>query len=184
MGARRYPQGPMARPLRDLIRRRSRRTAFVLSGGGNLGALQVGMLQTLVERDIRPDIVLGCSVGALNGAAIAADPSRAMVLRMRDLWRSLAGSDVLPNGLWPATLGLARRGEAIHTNERLREVVEHMIVSRRFEDLTVPFQCVAAELTSGDETWFESGPLVDPIVASAAIPAVFPPVTIDGHRYI
>lgn len=173
----------MARPLRDLLRRRPRGTAFVLSGGGNLGALQVGMLQSLVERDILPDVILGCSVGALNGAAIAADPSRAMVLRMREMWLSLAGSEVLPTGL-PATLALARRGEAIHTNLHLRDVVERMIVSRRFEELTVPFQCVAANLTDGEETWFSEGPLIDPVLASAAIPAVFPPVTIDGHRYI
>ena len=174
----------MARPLRDLIRRRPRRTAFVLSGGGNLGALQVGMLQALLERDIEPDAVLGCSVGALNGAAIAADPSPAMVRRMRDLWRSLAGSEVLPTGMLPATLALARKGEAIHTNAALREVVERMIVSRRFEELTVPFQCVAADLADGEETWFSEGPLIDPILASAAIPAVFPPVEIDGRRYI
>jgi len=174
----------MARPLRDLIRRKPRRTAFVLSGGGNLGALQVGMLQALVERDIRPDAVLGCSVGALNGAAIAADPTRAMVLRMRDLWLSLADSEVLPTGVLPATLQLARRGEAIHTNVHLRAVMERVIVSRRFEDLAVPFQCVAADLADGEETWFSEGPLIAPILASAAIPAVFPPVEIDGHRYI
>jgi NTE family protein len=170
--------------LRDLLRRKPRRTAFVLSGGGNLGALQVGMLRALFERRIEPDLVLGCSVGALNGAAIAADPSLAMVGRLQELWRDIADQDVMPAGMWPTTVQLARKRVAIHDNANLRRVVEEMLPARRFEDLRVPFQCVAAALTEGTETWFTSGDLVDPILASAALPAVYPPVEIDGHRYL
>ena len=173
----------MAR-LRDLLRRRAPMTAFVLSGGGNLGALQVGMLRALIERRIRPDIVLGCSVGALNGAALAADPSLAMVGRLQDLWQNLASEGVMPAGLLPTTVQLARRGLSIHDNRNLRRVVEEILAVRTFEDLVVPFQCVATDLSEGRETWFSAGPLIDPILASAALPAVYPPVEIDGVKYL
>lgn len=170
--------------LRDLLRRKPRRTTFVLSGGGNLGALQVGMLRALFEREIVPDLVLGCSVGALNGAAVAADPSAEMVARLQDLWRGIADHDVMPAGLLPTTLQLARKGDAIHDNANLRRVIADVLPVDRFEELAVPFQCVATALTEGRETWFAEGPLLDPILASAALPAVYPPVVIDGHRYL
>jgi NTE family protein len=169
--------------IRDLLRRKPRRTAFVLSGGGNLGALQVGMLRALLERRIEPDLLLGCSVGALNGAAVAADPSLGTVGRLQDLWRDLADHDVMPNGIGP-TIQLARRGVSIHDNANLRQVLESALTVRTFEELKVPFQCVAAALDEGTETWFDSGPLVDPILASSAIPAVYPPVDIGGVKYL
>ena len=170
--------------IRDLLRRKPRRTAFVLSGGGNLGALQVGMLRVLIERRIKPDLVLGCSVGALNGAAIAADPALSMVGRLQEVWQGLGTQDLMPAGLLPTTVQLARKGVAIHDNAALRAVIEEVLPLRHFEDLVVPFQCVAAEVAEGTETWFRSGPIVDPILASAAIPAVYPPVEIDGVCYL
>ena len=170
--------------FRDLLRRKPKRTAFVLSGGGNLGALQVGMLRALFERRIQPDLVLGCSVGALNGAAIAAEPSLAMVGRLQELWRGLAAQDVMPAGLLPATFNLARRGLSMHDNANLRRVIEEVLPTGRFEDLVVPFQCIATALTEGTETWFTSGSLIDPILASSALPAVYPPVEIDGVKFL
>ena len=172
--------------LRDLLRRKPRRTAFVLSGGGNLGALQVGMLRALCERRIEPDLILGCSVGALNGAAYAAEPSLAMVGRLQELWRTIADRDVMPAGLLPTTVQLARKGRGlgVHDMANLRAVVEGVLPVRQFGDLVVPFQCVAAALTEGTETWFDTGELVQPILASSALPAVYPPVEIDGVRYL
>jgi NTE family protein len=170
--------------LRDLLRRKPKRTAFVLSGGGNLGALQVGMLRALLERRVAPDLVLGCSVGALNGAAIASDPSLAMVGRLQELWRDIADHDVMPAGLLPTTVQLARKGVSLHDNANLRQVVETVLPGLAFDDLAVPFQCVAAALHEGSETWFDSGPLVEPILASSALPAVYPPVEIEGIKYL
>lgn len=165
-------------------RRRPGPVAFVLSGGGNLGALQIGMLRALVERDIRPDLVLGCSVGAINGAALAEEPTFAGVARMERLWRDLDGADLMPGGLLPGAVALARRGEAIHGNDGLRRALETHLRARRFEDLVVPFQCVATDVAGVQEVWFDTGPLVEPILASSAIPAVYPPVEIDGVRYL
>jgi NTE family protein len=170
--------------LRDLLRRKPKTTAFVLSGGGNLGALQVGMLRALFERRIQPDLVLGCSVGALNGAAVAADPSLAMVGRLQDLWRGIADEDVMPAGLLPTTVQLARKGVSIHDNANLSRVIETVLPVERFDQLQVPFQCVAAAIAEGTETWFDEGPLLAPILASAALPAVYPPVEIDGVKYL
>jgi NTE family protein len=173
------------RSLRDLLdRRRPARTAFVLSGGGNMGALQVGMLRALLERGIRPDLVLGCSVGALNGAAVAAEPTLPMVARLEELWVDLEHRDLLPAGILPVTLQLARRGVALHPNTGLRSLVEQVLGDRAFGDLAVPFQCVATDVVAAREVWFEDGPLIEPILASAALPAVLPPVEIDGVRYI
>lgn len=174
-------------PLRDRLRRRGSvpRTAFVLSGGGNLGALQVGMLRALLEHRIVPDIILGCSVGALNGAGVAADPSLAMVGRLQDLWLGLEDGDVLPAGLLPTTVQLARKGVAVHGNEGLRKVIEDVLPpGATFEDLQVPFQCVATDIAAAREVWFSTGSVVDPVLASAALPAMLPPVEIAGVRYI
>jgi NTE family protein len=167
--------------LRD---RRRGPVAFVLSGGGNLGALQIGMLRALAEHAVRPDVVLGCSVGAINGAALAEDPTVTGVGRMERLWRELDGKELMPSGLLPGVVSLARRGEAINDNDGLRRVLEAELWARSFEDLVVPFQCVATDVLAAREVWFTRGPLIEPILASAAIPAVYPAVEIDGVRYL
>jgi NTE family protein len=79
---------------------------------------------------------------------------------------------------------MARRGVAIHANDGLRKVVESVVDVAAFEDLPVRFECVATDMDSAREVWFGAGPLVEPILASAALPSVYPPVTIDGVRYI
>src|SRR5262245_64399755 len=90
----------------------------------------------------------------------------------------------MPGVLLPGAVALARNGEAIHRNEGLRRALETHLRTRRFEDLTIPFQCVATDVLGVRETWFTSGPLIDPILASCAIPAVYPAVEIDGVRYL
>jgi NTE family protein len=159
-------------------------TAFVLSGGGNLGALQIGMLRALAEHGITPDVIVGCSVGAINGAALAEDPSPDRVARLERLWGEFDGKDLMPRSIMPRAVALTRRGEAIHENDGLRRALEAQMEARTFEELAVPFQCVATDVIGVREVWFSSGPLIDPILASAALPAVYPAVTIDGVRYL
>jgi NTE family protein len=161
-----------------------RPVGFVLSGGGNLGALQIGMMRALLEHDIRPDLIVGCSVGAINGAGLAEDPTLAGALRLERLWRALDGKELMPAGWLPNTVAIARRGEAIHENHGLRRHLEQSLSARTFEELAVPFQCVATDLVGVREVWFRSGPLIEPILASAALPAVYPAVEIDGVRYL
>lgn len=169
------------------LRRRRPRTAVVLGGGGNLGAIQVGQLRALAERDIVPDLVLGCSVGALNGGAYAVDPTMAGVRHLESLWREIADEpDTLMPGSWiPSPLQLLRKGSALNPNDGLRRSIHRFLAGREtFEELRVPFQCVATDVDAGAETWFREGPLVEPILASAALPAVYPMVTIGEHRYL
>lgn len=175
----------MARLNRPLVRRRPR-TAVVLGGGGNLGAIQVGQLRALAERDIVPDIVIGCSAGALNGAAYAADPTTAGVRHLERIWREIQHEpETLMPGSWiPGPVLMLRKGAALNSNQGLRKsILRFLAGNETFEDLRVPFQCVATDVDAGSETWFSEGPLVDPILASAALPAVYPMVTIGDRRY-
>lgn len=169
--------------LRQL--RRKPRVAFVLSGGGNLGAIQVGMLRALWERDIRADVVLGCSVGALNGAAYAADPSGYGLSQLERVWRSMRSPDVMPSSRIPSALQLVRRGESLYPSTGLRHSIESFLGGRdTFEELQIPFQCVATDVDRAVEHWFTEGPLVEPILASAALPSVYPMVHIGDRRYV
>jgi NTE family protein len=170
--------------LRDLLRRRTGPVAVVLSGGGNHGAVQVGMLRSLVEHEISPELVLGCSIGALNGVAFAQDPTAHGVARLEDLWCGLGPDGLLPSGWLPNAVALARKGEAIHTNDRLRGFLNGLLRVDTFEELVLPFQCVATDIVGVREAWFSTGPLIDPLLASAALPAVLPAVEIEGTRYL
>jgi NTE family protein len=175
--------------LRELTRRdgtrRRLRTAFVLSGGGNLGSLQVGMLKALTERGIVPDVVLGCSVGALNGAGYALDPTAEGVLRLEEHWRRSTSQTMMPSSRIPSAVQLLRKGYSLHSNDGVRASLESLVGRhRRFEELELPFQCVAAEVEAAVEKWFDEGDLIEAILASAALPAVYPPVVIDGVRYV
>ncbi|HLM65699.1 MAG TPA: patatin-like phospholipase family protein, partial [Acidimicrobiales bacterium] len=160
------------------------RTAFVLSGGGNLGALQVGMLRALLEHDVVADLVLGCSVGAINGAGFADDPTLEGIGRLESLWKALDGQNMLPSGWLPNAVSLARKGEAIHDHDALRRMAEDSLSVQTFDELRLPFQCVATDIMGVHETWFSSGPIVEAILASSALPAIYPAVVIDGVRYL
>jgi NTE family protein len=172
-------------PLRYLGRRRKRGpVAFVLSGGGNLGAVQVGMLRALLEHQIVPDLILGCSVGAINGAGLADDPTLRGVDRLDAVWRNVDGKNLMPRNWLPNAVALARKGEAIHESDGLRKMLEDAIGGRRFSDLKVPFECVATDIRDVREVWFNQGSLLDAILASSAMPALYPSVEINGSRYL
>ena len=158
--------------------------AFVLGGGGPLGAYEVGMLKALMERDIRPDLVLGSSVGALNGATIAADPTPDAVTRLEQLWVSLRERGVFADTLF-AQMGTALRSRThLFSNAALRGLLEREFAATRIEDLPVPFECVAASIERAAEHWFTSGPLIEAVLASSAVPGLLPAVHIDGEHYL
>jgi NTE family protein len=175
--------------LRDITRRdgsrRRPKVAFVLSGGGNLGAIQVGMLRALTERGIVPDVVLGCSVGALNGAGFALEPNAVGVERLVQHWRNTTSYELMPSSRIPSALQLLRKGTALHSNEGLRRGIERLLGrGRQFDEMQLPFQCVATHTDLAVERWFDRGDVVQAILASAALPAVYPPVSINGERYV
>lgn len=161
---------------------REPRVAFVLGGGGVLGAHEVGMLRALEETGVRPDLVVGTSIGALNGVFVAAGPGTA-VERLTSLWsdesvREVFGSRVLAR-LWT----LARSGTHLHSSEPLRRMLDELLPVSSFEELDVPYQCVAAGIETAMAHWFTRGPLVPAVLASCAAPGLLPPVRVGDRHY-
>jgi len=158
---------------------------FVLGGGGGpLGAHEVGMLGALLERGIVPDLVLGTSVGAINGAAICADPSVNGVQRLTELWAAIDRSAIFGGSVVRRVTTLARTRTHLHSNDTLRSRLAASLPVDRIEDLAVAFQCVAASIERAGEHWFTEGPVVDAVLASAAVPGLLPPVEIGGEHFI
>ena len=159
-------------------------TAFVLGGGGVLGAAEVGMLQALLEHGVRPDLVVGTSVGAVNGALVAADPTPGAVDRLRGVWEELASRRVFAGSVLGRVGTLVRTRTHLHPREPLRDLLEAFLPVRTFAGLRVPFQCVAASIERAAEHWFTDGDLVDAVLASCAVPGLLPPVEVDGEHYL
>jgi NTE family protein len=160
------------------------RTAFVLAGGGTRGAVQVGMLEELVRRGIRADRVYGASVGAINGAGYAGNPTIEGVERMAGIWSNLKGTDIFPRGALDGPWAFFQKRAAVHANTGLRVIIQAGIDFDNLSDTVIPLEVVATSLTDGRERWIGHGPAVDAILASSAIPSIFPPVTIDGDVLI
>ncbi len=160
-------------------------TAYVLGGGGVLGAVEVGMLRALLERDLTPDLVLGTSVGAVNGAMVARDPSLDVIERLTELWRSAAESRMVYGD---RPLRTVRRAVSTRTHiyssrplaDRLREELDDLT----FEDLPVTLQVCAASIERAAEHWFSSGPVVEAVVASAAVPGLLPPAKVGDEHFL
>ncbi|HWC14532.1 MAG TPA: patatin-like phospholipase family protein [Actinomycetota bacterium] len=171
--------------LRRLGSRRRDRVAIVLSGGGPLGALQVGALKAIFEKAIVPDIVVGTSVGSLNAAYLAFDPTPEGVLAMERHWRNFTENDLFPGGRYRAAWArMFVRGNKMFENTGLRRVIERELgADTQIEDAEVPLAIVATDLETGAERVLTSGPLTPALLASAAMPGVYPPVDIDGRLY-
>lgn len=158
-------------------------TAIVLGGGGVLGATQVGMLRALLESGFQPDLVIGTSVGALNGAAIAANPTTAGVGVLADLWSALSEEGLFNENVLARASTLARYRTHLYSPAPLRRLLGSHLPPT-FADLTVPFQCVAASIERSVAHWFSEGGLTDAVMASCAVPGLLPPVIIDGEHFL
>ncbi|MCA1726574.1 MAG: patatin-like phospholipase family protein [Actinobacteria bacterium] len=160
------------------------RVAYVLGGGGHWGAYEVGMLRALLERDLIPDVIVGTSVGALNGAAIAAAPMPETVELLRSIWLGLDEDRIFGGSFFAGAANFMRTRTHLHSNAPLRKLLDDLLPAKTFEELKVPFQCVAASIERASEHWFHEGPLVPAILASAAVPGILPPVEIGGEHYL
>ena len=159
-------------------------TAFVLGGGGRWGAVEVGMLQALYEAGIAPDLILGTSIGAYNGSVVADDPGPAGLKRLANFWDDVSRTEVLRNGRFERVKNVAMLKPSINETADMRSLLEMIHArGRLIEDLLVPFQCVAASIERASEHWFTSGPLIPALLASSAVPALFPPVEVDGEHF-
>ncbi|HWV79056.1 MAG TPA: patatin-like phospholipase family protein [Isoptericola sp.] len=159
--------------------------AFVLGGGGVRGAVQVGMLQALFEAGVAPDLVVGTSIGAINGAAVAADPSIAVVDRLGAAWASPTAEQVYGEPWYRQLTRLARSRTHLYDPATLRRLIAGTLGEHStFEDLAVPLVVAAASIERASEHWFDAGPLVEAVLASASVPGALPPTEIGGEHYV
>ena len=151
------------------------KTAFVLAGGGSFGAVQVGMMHALASHGVSADMVVGSSVGALNGAFYAGDPTPAGVEHLAEIWRGLQRNDVFPLTL-RALLSFLWRRDFLIPHDGIRKLVDDHIPYRSLEDAKLPLHIVTTDIITGDSVVFSKGPAAEAIVASTAIPGAFAPV--------
>jgi len=168
-------------PLRKAPKRK---IAFVLGGGGRLGAAEVGMLRALFERGVVPDLIVGTSIGAMNGVAVAAAPELRTIERLEEMWTMLDKNEVFSGSMLAGAANLVKTRTSLQSNQALRRLIEQMLPASTFEELVITFQCVAASIERAAEHWFYEGPLVDAILASSAVPGILPAVKIDGEHFI
>ncbi|MET9267820.1 patatin-like phospholipase family protein [Amycolatopsis sp. NPDC004079] len=150
--------------------------AFVLGGGGSLGALQVGMLQALDEAGITPDLAVGTSVGSLN-AAVLSLPGDDRLGRLRDIWAHMTKAEAFPGGVLSQVRTLRHSKTHLFPNTGLAKIIDdHLGAGSRFEDMALPLGVVTTDVDTAEPVLLTSGPLQAPLLASCAIPGIYPPV--------
>jgi NTE family protein len=159
-------------------------TAFVLGGGGVLGATQIGMLRALLEKDVVPDLIVGSSVGALNGAMVAADASVRGLDTLTGLWTELSRAGVFSESVFSQAARLARYRTHLHSAEPLRRLLAEHLPVTDIAELPVRFQCVAASIETAAAHWFTDGDLASALIASCSVPGLFPPAHIGDEHFL
>jgi NTE family protein len=151
------------------------KTALVLAGGGSFGAIQVGMMHSLAARGIEADMVVGSSVGAMNGAYYAGDPSLKGVLQLEAIWRGLQRHDVFPI-TWRTLLSFLWRRDFLIPHDGLQKLIDDHLPYRDLQDAKLPVHIVTTDLATGDSVVLSDGSAAQAIIASTAIPGAFAPV--------
>jgi NTE family protein len=160
------------------------REAVVFSGGGSLGAAQVGALQALFEAGIRPDVVVGCSVGALNAAYVAVDPTPERVADLEAVWRAMSRRDVFPDGRFEIARRLARRCDHLYSPDGLAAVIDDGVPVADLADTAIPVHVVTTDLLAGEPVWWTDGDPALVLAASACLPGLFPPVRLGDSLHV
>lgn len=164
--------------------KRTGKTALVLAGGGSLGAVQVGMLQALVESGVQADMVVGASVGAINGAYFSARPHAQGVEELAALWLSLRSEDMFPIHAFSTIKSLLLGHNHIARADGLARLLHKKLPVARIEQTELPLHILATDLLTGKEALLSSGPLSEALLASSAIPLIFPHRVIDGQALV
>jgi NTE family protein len=158
------------------------KTAFVFAGGGSFGAIQVGMLHALVANGVAADMVVGSSVGSINGAYFAGAPTLKGVLELETIWRGLTRHDVFPIS-WRTMLGFLWRRDFLIPHDGIRKLLEDHLPYRNLQDAQLPIHIVTTDIVTGESVVLSEGSAVEAIVASTSIPGAFAPVPYRG-RYL
>jgi len=161
--------------------------AFVLSGGGSRGALQVGALKVLIEAGIRPDMVVGTSIGSVNATFLAADPTIAGIEKLEAIWHELENTVIFPGGKGVALLRFIRGRPSLYLNDRVHEILMQHLPSSRFEELALPCYAIAIDLDSGEIVGFgdqQEDLLEDGLMSSMALVPAYPPWRVGERRFI
>jgi NTE family protein len=160
-------------------------TVFVLGGGGNLGAVQVGMLRALLESGARPDAIIGTSIGALNGAFLAGHCGVDGLGELGDLWASVRRHDVFPMNPRSLTRGVFGHQQYLFESLGLRSLLSRARFGfEHLEDAPISLSVMATDLETGEAVVLAEGETITSLLASSAIPGVFPPVEIRDRVYI
>ena len=161
-----------------------KKIAFILSGGANRGACQVGMLRALYDFNIRPDVILGASVGALNGVSFASNPTLDGVNHLEEVWRSMKRDTILPPPRFGTTWRYAKKTPSVYQNDNLRAVIQESISINDLSQCQVPVEVVTTKLCSGEVARFSSGDAIEILLASTALPGTYPSITIGKDELI
>lgn len=159
------------------------RVAFVLAGGASLGAVEVGMLRALYERGIAPDLLVATSAGALNAAFLASRPQTVETTdALGDVWRGLRRAQVFPVNLITGLLGFLGARDHLVPDRAMRKLITRHIDHDRLESMPLELHVIAVDVVTGEEVRLSQGPVVEAVMASAAIPAVMPAVSWQGRE--
>ena len=155
---------------------------FILTGGGSRGALQVGMLKKLIELSILPDLIVGISVGSLNGIVIASNPSLETVNDLEEIWKGVVEKELFPVNVKQIIAGLGKNNYLV-SNSGLKKLISKSPV-RNIEDPKIKFLCVVTNFETGQSVIFDKGKAEEILLASCSLPGIFEPVNIEGQLYI
>lgn len=156
----------------------------MLGGGGFRGAAEVGMAKALAASGVQPHLIVGTSIGSLNGVILASAPAEESVPLLVDMWGHLRASSVFGESLYRRARHLFDHWTHFHSNEPLRKLVERWVPYTKLDEAHVEVQACAACIETSSEHWFSDGSVVDAVLASCALPGILPPVEIDGRHYI
>lgn len=156
----------------------------MLPGGGSTGATHLGILRVLLDHGIVPDVLVGCSVGALNAAWWASDPSAGQLSRMEDFWEGLSGSDVFGKGWHRAVGRIMLHRDHLWSAGSLRGLIGRVCAVPDLGQLELPVNVATTDLDHGVTRWWTAGPLTDILYASACLPGLLPPAILDGVRHV
>jgi len=142
------------------------------------------MAKALAAKGLQPDLIVGTSIGSLNGAVLASAPVEQSVVQLTQMWETMAAAKVFSESLLKRARNLVNHWTHLHSNLPLRRLVENWVPYSRIEQAPTEFQCVAACVETSTEHWFTDGPVLGAVLASCALPGVLPPVEVDGRHYI